>query len=268
MGSPKTPQVPDPAKTYEQGVQTNIKYAPQLAAEEQKLRAKYDPQDVAESLGLQQQYGGQALGMYQNYLGQVDPTGQGIRAQLGAAVSSDLSAGTNLGTGLTREYDQGIRGAEAARGNVLGNSAVSAEALNQGSAAQALYQQRLQNAGAFVAQDNSIQQLTGIAGLTTAATTPDRTDSYVNPNAGTQGQNAALSYYQSALAGGAAGGGNPWTSALASAGAQVAGRYAVPAAQSGYNYLSGLGTGASAASTAASDASFYSDLNDGVFSDG
>ena len=241
MGTPKTPSVPDPAKTYEQGIETNIKYAPQEAAAEQKLRNTYDPLDVQHTLGLQQQYGGQALNMYQGYLKGIDPQGQAIRSELGADVSSDLAAGTNLTAGQTREDNQAIRSAEAARGQTMGNAAVSAEALNTANEAQAMYQQRLTNAGSFVQQDNTIQQLTQTAGLVDAATTPDRTDAYVNPNAGTQGQNAALAYYQSALQGGAAGGGNPWTSALASAGAQVAGRYAVPAAQSVYGSLSSLG---------------------------
>lgn len=247
MGSAKTPQVPDPAKTYAQGIQTNIKYAPQVAAEEYKLRSKYDDIGVQQNLDRAQQYGGQAMDMYQGYLKDVDPQGQSIRSQLGAAVSKDLKAGTSFGAGLTREYDQSIRAAEVARGNTTGNSAVSAEALNQGSAAQALYQQRLTNAGAFLAGDNTVKDLTGIAGLTTAATTPDRTDAYVNPQAGVQGQNTALQYYQSALAGGAAGGGNPWTSALASAGGQALGAAGSAAAKQGVSaltsYLSTLGSG-------------------------
>lgn len=253
MGSAKTPKVPDPAKTYEQGIQTNIKYAPQLAAAEDQLRGQYDSKSVQENLDRQQQYGGQALDMYQGYLNDVDGQGQQIRSQLGNAVSNDLARGHRLDPGMAREENNSIRAAEISRGNTSGNSAVSAEALNTGSAAERMYQQRLANAGTFLAGDTSIRDLNSVAGLATAATNPDRSFSYVNPLSGQQGQNVALQYYQAALQGGAQGGGNPWTAALASSAGSAVGAYAGSAggraAISGAgsaigNYLSSFGSAA------------------------
>lgn len=247
MGTPKTPKVPDPAKTYAQGIETNIKYAPQVAAAEDKLRGDYDGKYVQQSLDRQGQFGGRAVDLYQGYLKDIDPQGQAIRSALGADVARDLKAGTSLGSDLAREYDQGIRAAQSARGNTLGNSAVSAEALNRGSAAQQMYQQRLTNAGSFLQQDTAIRDLTSTAGLLSAATTPDRTDAYVNPQAGIQGQNTALQFYQTALQGGAAGGGNPWVSALANVGGQAAGAGIQVGASALKNYFNQTGAFASAA---------------------
>ena len=227
MGATKAPATPDPNKAYAEGIQTNIQYAPQLAAAEYALRGQYDGASVADTLDLQGQYGTQALGLYQNYLNSVDPSAAAnqaqntaVRAQLGSAVSSDLSKGAALVPGQRNEIQQSVRASQAASGNILGNAAVSTEALAIGNAGERLQQQRITNAGSFNQPDNTVAELASVAGLTSAASAPDRSFSYVNPASGSNGQQTALGYYQAALQSSASannvatGGGNWWQRAL------------------------------------------------------
>ena len=224
MGATKAPATPDPNKAYAEGIQTNIQYAPQLAAAEYALRGQYDGASVADTIDREREYGGTGLSLYQGLLNSVDPgasanTAQtaAVRAQLGNQVGGDLALGTRLDPGVAREEEQAVRVGQAARGNTLGNAPISVEALNKGNAGERLYQQRLQNAGNFAQGDNSLQQLTGIASLVSGIAAPDRSFSYVNPASGAQGQNTALQFYQAALGSGAGAGANPWTSSLSTA---------------------------------------------------
>jgi hypothetical protein len=170
---------------------------------------------VQEQQALQSQYGPTQYSQQLAALQQLDPTGTALRTQMGNKISSDLSLGYSLDPELEKQLTSQIRGAEVARGNDLGNDAISAEALYKGAAAQNMYQQRLQNAGNFLNSPTPEQQL-----VTVQPVTADRASAYIDPNAGLQQQQFGLSAYQDQLARWQLSGGsrNPWSSALAGAG--------------------------------------------------
>lgn len=209
MGTPSAPDAPDYAKAYKEGVQTNLEYAPKFAAAEQQMRELYDPKRVQSQLDIQRTFGPQITDQALSELNRVDPTGTAIRKQMGDSISRDLSSGYSLGPELSREYEQSIRAGQAARGNALGNSAVSAEALFKGSKALDLYNRRLANAGTYLSMARPEQS------LALSQVQPDRSMSYVNPSGGQAGANFALQNYQNQLAG--ASGSNPWAGALGGA---------------------------------------------------
>src|SRR5207237_5020361 len=142
--------------------------------------------------------------------GGLDPTQTAAYNQLGQQVRGDLARGTQLTPEFSRQLQQSVRAGQSARGNVLGNDAVSAEALYQGQRAQQLYQQRVGNvqnftalpspgttayqagaqlygmqspqsqalaqAGSFLSSPTPEQQLLAVQGVS-----PDRSSAYVNP---------------------------------------------------------------------------------------
>lgn len=110
-------------------------YAPQLAQLRSDVNSAYMPQNVA---------------AYTGAINQADPYFQAARNQLGAQVTNDLSNGYNLGSDLEREVTQDLRKAQTARGNWLGPAATANEAFGKASAKLALYNQRQQNANAFL----------------------------------------------------------------------------------------------------------------------
>src|SRR6266487_959810 len=77
--------------------------------------------------------------------GGIDPRQIAAYKALGQSVTGQLGRGTQLDPAFTRQLQQDIRAGQAARGNVLGNAPISAEALYQGQRAQQLYQQRVGN---------------------------------------------------------------------------------------------------------------------------
>lgn len=210
MSSPSTPTAPNYAQQYAQGVQTNLQYLPQFLSAEQDARNTYDPQRVQEQLDLQTQYGPQAQAAALAQYKQVDPLGVSIRDQLGHAVSSDLSLGTSQSPEMLREEQQAVRAGQSARGNILGNDAISSESLFQGQKGLDLYNRRIANAGTFLSQPSPEQQI-GLSQIT-----PDRTAAYTNPQAGNQAASFALSNYQNQLAQ-FQNTSNPWAGALGGA---------------------------------------------------
>jgi hypothetical protein len=87
------PAAPNAAQTYAQGIQTFLKYLPQLVSTEQQYRSTYDPQRIAAQQALQAKFGGS---MYQQQLGalkQLDPAGTALRSLLGAKEQAYLKAG-------------------------------------------------------------------------------------------------------------------------------------------------------------------------------
>jgi hypothetical protein len=235
---PDIPKAPDPSKTYQAGIDVLLKNLPSLLAAEEGSRLQYDPQRIAEQQGLQAQFGPIQTQQQLDQLQQIDPTGQALREQLGGQVSSDLASGYQLPPDFASELENQIRGAQVVRGNTLGAAPASAEALFKGKAAIDLYQQHLDNAGQFLGLQTPEQQITLLSGVQ-----PDRSFSYVDPNAGLQGQQFALGNYQNLLAQNqlATNTGNSWTRALAGAGTGAAQGYA---AGGGWGALIGAGAGA------------------------
>jgi hypothetical protein len=210
MGQPKAPAAPNLNKAYKQGIKTYLQYNPQLLQAEQSARATYDPQRVQSQIDLQNQFGPTVYNQQLDALKQLDPQGTALRQQMGQDVSEDLANKYQIDPELEKQMTSQIRGAQEARGNTLGNDAVSAEGIMKGQLAQQLYQQRLTNAGSFLSEPTPEQQLALVSPVS-----PDRSSQYVNPNAGAQGQQGALNNYGNVLAQYQLSGGsrNPWASA-------------------------------------------------------
>jgi hypothetical protein len=296
MGSPSTPSAPDPAKTYQSGINVLLKNLPAMLNAEQGYRSSIDPQRIAAQQAIQKQYGPTQYGEQLSALGQLDPTGTNLRSKLGTAITGALSRGAvdprqaalyqnlskyvtsglqrggldptqeavykqlgqsvqgNLARGSQQTPDQlqqdtqSVRAGQAARGNILGDAPATAEALYAGQRGQQLLAQRqgaaqgfaslqapgttayqagaqlygmpsptagaFNQAGTFLSSPTPEQQLLAIQGVQ-----PDRSNAYVNPNAGYLGQQFGLQNYQNLLAQQSASGGgsNPWASALTGA---------------------------------------------------
>ena len=242
MGSSnKTPKAPDPAVTYQSGLDVYLKNLPNMLAQEGQYRGTIDPQRIQEYLALQEKYGAQQSKDQLDRLHQLDPESYAVRTGLAKNVQAGLDSGYSLPKDYATEIENDVRGAQAARGNVLGNAAISQEALVKGKAANELYQQRLQNAGSFLSSPTPEQQL-----LSVSPVAPDRNAGYVNPNAGYQGQQFALNNYQNLLAQYQASGGNsnPWIGAAVGAASGYAqGGYGGAAAGAVSGYYGGGGQG-------------------------
>jgi hypothetical protein len=103
--------------------------------------------NAAQRMALNQQYSLPMAQLKNAQLEQVAPEFMNMNRQLygkvseglnfqdpaGQAVMADLAAGHNLGPGLEREIQQSIRGAQTARGNVLGASPPPRKRLAPGS---------------------------------------------------------------------------------------------------------------------------------------
>lgn len=212
MGSPDPPQTPNPSKSYEQGFQIYLKYLPQMLAAEQEARTTYDPQRIAEQQGLQTEFGPTQYQQQLDAFQQLDPTYLANREQTGNAISTQLAAGSSLTPDEESQIENYTRAAQAARGNILGNAPATAEAYAKGDRGLALQQQRISNALSFQAEPTLPQLMTSIAPVSA-----DRSFSFVDPNAGFQGQNFALQNYQNVLGAQSLANYNPWGSALGGA---------------------------------------------------
>ena len=119
---------------YRNMVRLQQEAAPQFAATQQELLAKYAPQF------------GQA---YADQFGQLGVMESDL-ARMRTSATAGLEAGYTLGDELSREVEQGIRAAQTARGNYLGPAATAQEAMGKGAAAIDLYNQRYQQYGQFL----------------------------------------------------------------------------------------------------------------------
>src|SRR5438093_8199439 len=79
---------------------------------------------------------------YLDIASQVDPTTAAAREALGRGVSAQYALGSQLEPGTAREVAQGVRGAQAARGNVYGTPQLVSEAMARGQMGEARRQQR------------------------------------------------------------------------------------------------------------------------------
>lgn len=226
MSQPSLPDSPDPAKTYEQGIQIYLRHLPELLNAEQGAREDFDPLRIFQQQQLQDVFGPNQARQQLDTLHQLDPESHAVRSRLGERVFNDLNAGHALPDDYRTELQREVRGAQSARGNTLGTGAAGAEATFMGKAAQDLYQQHLQNAGNFLSSPTPVGQI-----MQTSAVQPDRSSSYTNPNAGTLGVNLGQQSFQNQLALSqlASGQGGGWGGALggaasgAATGSQVGG---------------------------------------------
>src|SRR4029077_5263769 len=175
----KPPKIPEPQQVTPQTVpkfeKTEVPYSPFSAQDFLNLNQRAMEQEfafarqlidlynlsaqknAAQRLALNQQYSMPLAQLRNQQLEAVDPQFMAMNRQLygkvseglnfqdpaGQAVMADLAAGHNLGPVLQREIEQSIRGAQAARGNVLGAAPTAQEAFGTGQASENLYQSRL-----------------------------------------------------------------------------------------------------------------------------
>jgi hypothetical protein len=213
--SSSTPAAPDLGKLEQQGIDVLFKNLPQLLNTEEAYRQTVDPQRIADQQALQDQFGKTQYQQQLDALHQLDPESAKVRADLAKHVQDDLASGYDLGPEYSRQIEQSVRGAQAARGNIYGSGPASVEAAVKGKAALDMYQQRLQNAGNFLSSPTPEQQL-----LAVQSVSPDRGMAYVNPSAGALGASFGLQNYQNMLAQQQLQqSSNPWTKALGGAAA-------------------------------------------------
>lgn len=211
LSAPDTPQAPNQAKSYQQGIDVFLSNLPRLLSAETDARNTQDPLYVQHQLDLQKQFGSVMYDQQLDALHQLDPVGSAVRNVTGVSVLNDLLAGRNAPTDVTNQWDNYIRGRQVLTGNTQGNAPISAEALYKGQEAEKWYQQHLDNAGQYLGLPSIPGQIAQIAPVT-----PDRPMDYANPNAGYMGQNFALSNYGNQLTQSQATG-NPWARALTGA---------------------------------------------------
>ena len=255
---PSAPNAGESASSY---LQTLLRYTPQLLQSEYNLRGQYDPRFIEQQQGLQSRYGPnqyaqqlQALDQLNPYFRQVysalgnnvlqglSPNNPYVRSanQLALQTGNEARLGAQLDPAFQQQLQGEIRAAQEARGNTLGNAAVSGEVLYEGRAGQDLYNQRLQraesagqyaagqrqvplsNAGQFLSTTSPIQQV----GQIQPVQAPDAFRLF-NPNAINQGIQLGQQNYQNALAAYSMnqGQGSGWGSMIGGALGTAAGAY-------------------------------------------
>lgn len=287
MSSPKAPPPPDYAAANRAAIMADIETLPmryeamaewepriaQLMLESQAASAD----KVAESLlEVQKKYGPDFIEQRLKEMELSDPEGVQARRMLAEAVMGDLEKsgeptksgamsgilyeqlmdelgmGGDLTDDVRRELQQGVRGAQAARGNILGNAAIYEEAATTGSVSEARRRERQQaalqfltsgaspddihyrerqqalgNVGSFLSGATPTAQFAQLSGAQQGAApfAPQAFANPLNPNAGAQGTQFAMQSYQ-AQSQVAAQQVNPWVAGLSLAigGASSAGR--------------------------------------------
>jgi hypothetical protein len=177
MGNKKPPPPTDFNQAYGQGIQTYLKYLPQLQQAEINARNVYGPGLVSGAAGLAQQ---------------ADPGRYALQQQLEKQTSGDLARGTAIDPYLQAQVTDAIRARQAGSGNIMGADAAQAEALQNGQFGQQMYQQRLSNANQIASGPGLTGQDAQALGLTQNQT--------VNPNAGFMGNQGIQQAYQNQLA--------------------------------------------------------------------
>lgn len=138
-----------------------LKRAPEVIASQKQAQ-----EELYRSMGaLQREQGPITAGVANKLMQQYNPEfrqmynyqGAALGA-LGKSVSNELAAGYDLGPGLSKEIEQSIRGAQTARGNILGNAPTAQEAFGKGQASIDLYNQRVSNYGNFLGQQQNYLQ--------------------------------------------------------------------------------------------------------------
>lgn len=213
MGGGNAPDARDPAADYGRGIDIYLSKLDDLLNAEQSARTQYDPARLQEQLDYQKQYGGQFDQAALDRLNTIDPQSQQIRSKLGDLVLGDLQNGYALPADLDREITHDIRGSQAARGNILGQGAATAEASIKGKTAFDMYNRRLANAGTFLSGPTTAQQIYQLP-----TPTPDRSAGYTvgGFQAGPQGVAFGQQAFSNQLAANQANG-NPWSQALGGA---------------------------------------------------
>lgn len=150
---------------------------------------------AAGQLATDQKYGVDFVEQRRKELQAADPEGFAIREQMGKSILDDIMAGKGLDDQMRAEVVEAERGAQAARGNILGQSSGAAEAMEVGNAGFRLWQQKLANAASFINGSTPVAQFSGLTNAQQGASPFNAMSpvagSNLNPNAGAMGWQAA-----------------------------------------------------------------------------
>lgn len=211
MGKQSAPDPVDPVKAYQGGIKVYEQELPGILKAETDARATYDPQSIQHQQDLQSQFGPTQYSQMLDSFKQLDPTYYANREALGSAIGEGLGQG--FLPGEENQIESYVRAGQAARGNIYGNAAGTAEAYYKGDRLRQIKQQGISNALGYAAAPTMPQLASQVPPVSA-----DRSLAFSNPNAGYQGQNFALQNYQNILgAQTVANSGNPWASALGGA---------------------------------------------------
>jgi hypothetical protein len=158
------PPVPDLENEFLNGYLKQLQFTPQALALDRSLRSAYGPEDMQRAADLYSQFLPQFANANLRTLNRVDPQFTAGRQQLYNTVAGDLADGSGLDPAFRDQLNDYLRGAQAARGNILGNAPVAAEALYQGQAGQAMKQQRIENMLKFLTSPGPEEKFGGLAG--------------------------------------------------------------------------------------------------------
>ena len=163
MGEPRYEpmSVEDFEKFTRKAYELQLGYAPQVTEAQRQaqdilfrnmsaLQREQGPYHAAKSYELLNAYNPQFIESYQRQRNDLNMLERNVRGE--------LAAGYELGPHLGREVEQAVRGAQTARGNILGAAPTAQEAFGKGQAATNLYQQRLGNFNQFLGQQQNYLQ--------------------------------------------------------------------------------------------------------------
>ena len=186
---------PDTNKTYDfTGLGDS-----ELGREQAKVNAETADLTAQSILDIQRKYGGEFNKEALKRLEESDPEGFKARQDLAKQVREDLLLGSSLSPQAQRDVEEYVRGAQAARGNILGNAATAQETMAKFEVGEKLKQQRLANASGYVLGTPLTAQYQNISGAQNQAA-PFQPTAYqpgmgLNPNAGAQGASFAQGIY-------------------------------------------------------------------------
>jgi hypothetical protein len=148
-------------RAYKKGVALESQLLPIKLASELDARRRYDPLYMQHEQEMQAQsaagtsrtalanakeFAPQFIDANEALLEQANPEGVSLRKKLMDTVSSELDAGRGLTQTEQGEVQRTVRGAQAARGNILGNAAAFEEAIALKRAGDNILEKRLGNA--------------------------------------------------------------------------------------------------------------------------
>lgn len=158
------PEVPNLNKEFLTGYSKQLQFTPEALAIDHWLRGRYGRPDQQSALNLYREFAPQYAAINTKALEKSDPQFTAGRKQLYGVVSNDLSAGAGLTPEMQGQIEQSVRGAQTARGNVLGNAPVAAEGFTTGAAGEALKEQRITNMQNFLRGPSPTDKFGGLLG--------------------------------------------------------------------------------------------------------
>ncbi len=240
------PAPPNYNTAFQQGLSLQNQAAPQQLAADYALRKQYIPRELSQSLTAYGKDDPWLQSLNLQTLHSVDPQYLQLYRQLSNNASNDLASGSQLTPDQLAQANAYIGGAQAARGNILGNSPVAANSLYDAQLGQQLYQQRIANAQTVMnsgGPESRFGQIGGNAGQAAlsqglnAFTSPGATYYQMPQNWGQQYVTNAYSHWQGAdqnalaqanAAYHAAPQVNPWLASLSAASGAMAGMGSSP----------------------------------------